>query len=42
MIPKDVCDRIDYHYEALRKYEMDKEDEQKKRSEMTDENDVIA
>lgn len=28
MIPQNVCDRIDYHHEALKKYEMELVDKQ--------------
>jgi hypothetical protein len=33
MIPKDVQDRIDYHCEALKKYEMEKKERDIKRGE---------
>ena len=33
MIPQDVQDRINYHWEALKKYEMEKKDEMEKTDE---------
>lgn len=33
MIPETICDRIDYHYEALKKYELDKKERDIKRGE---------